>query len=285
VELELSGYTTPFDFGTFIGFLDSHCALEFVDLDIGFTEGSVWLAPVRKVPLVYLRHFSLTCSEAIDSKGLLSCITPPRGVRLEVFLTKPGPSPEFNSLLPSSLAAIRELLHPISTIKTQFTPPMLQLSGNSSFISLTALGRQPSIYSGISLFSTSAVQEFHVDIHPNTPTDNRLSWVLERLPALETLVIAETALPLGALRMLAREPVLCPSLKTIVFFNCDMQEGVIKELGDAIATRKDLFATRLYRVIIINSTAVLPNLQTIQRLRRLVPCVELRIDDKIPDLL
>jgi hypothetical protein len=284
VELKLTGYTSPFDFETFVTFLGSHLALELVDLDLRFAIGSVWRTPVRKVRLTRLRHLSIACPEAIDSKGLLSCIPLPRGTHLEVFFNKPGGYVNLTSLLPSYLKGMRKLLHPISTIKTRYTPPMLHLSGNNSVLSLNALGCQLALYSGISQYSTAAVREFHLNIHPRSFTDNRLLWVLERLPALEILAIIETAFPLGAPRMLARKPLLCPSLKTIAFFNCGIPEGVIKELGNAIATRRDSFATQLYRVVIIDSTAVLPNLKVIQRLMRSVPCVEVRADNELPDL-
>ena len=283
VELKLIGYTTPFDFGVFIKLLESHLALVFVDLDIRFTDGSVWDPPARKVSLPRLRHFSVSCSEAIDSKGLLSCITFPRGIDLEVLFTKPGICPEIDLFLPSRLNAMQELLYPISAIKTRKNPSMLQLFGNNSFFSLNALDRHTKLYPGIELFSTIDVRELHVDIHSSLPTDHRLSWVLERLPALEIFVISKTTFPLGALHILAAEPVLCPSLNTIIFFNCDMPEPVIEELGDVITQRYNAFGTRLYRVVIIYSTTAVPNLQVIQQLRKSVPCVEVRVDDKLPD--
>jgi len=284
VELKLIGYTSPFEFGTFIGFLDSHIALEFVDLDIQFTDGSVWTTPARKVALARLRHLSITCSESTDSKGLLSCVSLPRGVRLEVFSTKRRDCPGLSSFLPSPLNPIQELLNPITTVKSQFTPPVLHLTGKNSFFSFTALAGWGEVYPGITLFSITAVREFHLDIHPCTSTNNNLSWVLKRLPALETLVISETRIPPEVLSVLAAEPVLCPFLKTVAFFNCDMAEDVIKELGDVIAKRRDSLATRLYRVVIVNSTATPPNLKVIQQLRKSVPCVEVRVDDKLPDL-
>jgi len=284
VELKLIGYTSPFEFGTFIGFLGSHIALEFVDLDIQFTDGSVWTTPARKVAPAHLRHLSITCSESTDSKGLLSCMSLPRGVRLEVFSTKRRDCPGLSSFLPSPLNPIQELLHPIITVKSQFMPPVLHLTGDNSFFSFTGLSRREEIYPGVSIFSVTTVREFHMDIHPCTPTNDYLSWLLKRLPALETLAISETQIPPEVLSVLATEPVLCPSLKTVAFFNCDMAGGVIKELGDVIAKRRDLLATRLYRVVIVNSTATPPNLKVIQQLRKSVPCVEVRVDDKLPDL-
>ena len=279
VELKLIGYTTPFHPETFVRFLGSHLTLEFVELDIRFTDGPTL---ARKVSLPHLRHFSVTCSEAVDSKRLLAYITFPRGIRLKVLFTKPGDFPGFESLLPSSLSHIRELLHPISTVKTQWTPPMLQLSGNNSFLSLNALGRHPSPYSDISLFSTSNVHEFHVDIHPNVPTGDFLSRALEQLPALKILVVSRN-FPLRSLHILSAEPVLCPSLNTVAFFNCNMSEGLMKELGDVIIKRYDTFATRPYRVVIVNSTATPPNFRAIQQLRKSVPCVQVRVDDRLPD--
>jgi hypothetical protein len=279
VELKLIGYTTPFDLRTFVRFLGSHLTLEFVELGIRFTDSP---AVARKVSLPQLRHFSITCSEAVDSKRLLAYITFPRRIRLEVLLTKPGDFPGFESLLPSSLSHIQELLHPISTVKTQWAPPTLQLFGNNSFLSLNALGRHPSPCSDISLFSTSDVHEFHVDVHPNVPTDDFLSRALERLPALKILVVSRN-FPLRAIHILSAEPVLCPSLNTVAFFNCNMSEGLVKELGDIIIKRYDTFATRLYRVVIVNSTATMPNFRAIQQLRKSVPCVEVRVDDKLPD--
>ncbi|KAF9784702.1 hypothetical protein BJ322DRAFT_863274 [Thelephora terrestris] len=284
VKLGLIGYTTPLDLGALIGFLDSNLALEFVDLDIRFTDGSVSETPVRTVSLSRLRHLSLTCSKEIDSRGLLSSIIFPRGVHLEVLLTKLGDIAKFNSFLPSSLKQIRELLHPISIVKTQFTPPMLQLSGNNSFLSLSAVGRQSSFYSGIGLFVTANVREFHVDIHPSPPTDNRLSWVLERLPALEILVFSKTVFPPGTLDILAAEPVLCPSLHTVAFFDCDLPVEMVKELGDVITKRYKTFAIQPHRVVLVYNTTTPPKLQAIQQLRKSVSCVEVRVDDKLPDL-
>jgi hypothetical protein len=236
------------------------------------------------VSLSHLRHLSITCSEAIASRGLISSITFPRGVHLEILFTKPGEIPGFESLLPSSLDHLREFLHPISIVKSQFTPPMLQLSGKFSSLSLNASGRQTRFYSGLGLSPTANIREFHLDIHPHLPTHNRLSWLLAQLPALEILVISKTVPPPGTLHLLAAEPVLCPSLHTVAFFNCELPEGVIKELGEAITKRYDTFATRPYRVVFVNSTTPSPGFDAIQELRWSVPCVEVRVDDKLPDL-
>ena len=108
--------------------------------------------------------------------------------------------------------------------------------------------------------------------------------MLKGVPALETFAISRTTFPVGLLSALTEEPVLCPSLKTIAFFDCVMDSDVTKRLGEAIAKRGGLAAVRLYRVVIVSSTGSLPDLGSIQQLRRSVPCVEVRLDDKLPDL-
>ena len=100
-ELKLLGYANPFHFGTFLGLLDANPGLERVVLDIQFITGSVKIEPARKVVLPRLQVLSITCSKPIDSKGLLSCIPPTRGARVEVIASQLDQSAKFSSYLPS----------------------------------------------------------------------------------------------------------------------------------------------------------------------------------------
>ena len=127
-ELQLLGYTNPFHFGTFIRFLDSNRDLEHIVFDVRFITDSVETAPARAVPLAHLRHLSITCHKAIDSKGLLSGISFPRGgVRIEVIFVGSDQHADPRSFLPSPLTPIQDLLAPITTIKSQATPLELQV--------------------------------------------------------------------------------------------------------------------------------------------------------------
>ena len=284
VELKLTGYTIPFQFGTLLGLLDSNPNLELVVLDIKFVAGSVETTPARKVPLARLHHLSITCSEAVDSKGLLSCIHLPHGAHIDVVSTRLAPSAALHSFLPSPLTPILELLTPITTIKTQVTPRELHVSGNGSVFTLRSPGPARARLPELTLFPTTAVRELHTNIHPHKYSDPTLLLVLKGVPALETFAISRTTFPVGLLSALTEEPVLCPSLKTIAFFDCVMDSDVTKRLGEAIAKRGGLAAVRLYRVVIVSSTGSLPDLASIQQLRRSVPCVEVRLDDKLPNL-
>ena len=285
-ELSLLGYASPFDFGTFIGFLDSNLDLEYIVLDVQFITDSVETAPTRRVTLSRLQHLSITCSKAIDSKRLLSCISLPRGVSIEVISTKMDPSAELGSFLPSPPTPIRELLAPITVIKTQLTPRELHLSGSGSAFTFRSVENPLNAHREFVLFPTTLVRELYINIHPYTFTDVGLSKVMKRLPALEILAISEAAVfPVGLVSALTEEPVLCPVLRTIAFFDCDINPDVVKRLGEALTKRGDSTAARVYRVVIVNSAGTLLDRTSIQQLRRSVPCVEIRVDDKLPDLL
>jgi len=101
---------------------------------------------------------------------------------------------------------------------------------------------------------------------------------------LEALILSESRLPPGSLAALA-EGLLCPSLKTIAFFDCKVTEDVIKELQEVLAKRRDSTAARLYRVVIVNATRPLPEPQLIYRLRGFVPRVDVGVGDELPALL
>jgi hypothetical protein len=285
VELKLTGYTIPFQFNTFLGLLASNAGLELVVLDIQFVPGSVGATPAsRMVPLAHLRRLSITCSKPIDSRGLLSHMGLPRGVHIEVLFTQPAQSTELRSFLPSPLTPIWKLLAPITTIKTRNTPREIHYSGNSSELTLRSTEPTWRTPTELALFPTTAVREFYADLYPYQYVGSGVSHIFRCLPALETFAISKSVVPAGLFSALTEEPVLCPTLKTIAFFDCAVDSDIAKKLEKAIAKRGDLTAARLYRVVIVNSTGTLPDLASIQHLRRVVPCVEVRVDDKLPDL-
>jgi len=285
-ELKLLGYTNLFNFGAFIGFLRSNLNLELVVLDIQFVADSVKIPRGRAtIPLSRLQHLSITCSKAIDSKGLLSYISLPRGIRIEVISNLSDQSVMVDSFLPSPPTPIEKLLAPITTFKTRVTPRELRLFGNGSTFTFRSIQFTMGALWEWAKFPTTAAREFHTNVHPYTYSDIRLfKAVMGRLPALEILAVSQTEFPVGLLSALTEEPVLCPALKTIAFFDCKIGSNTVKQLGEAIAKRRDSTAARLHRVVIVNSTGTLLDVTSIRQLRESVPCVEVRVDDKLPDL-
>ena len=284
-ELKLLGYANPFDFRTFVGFLRSNLDLELVVLDIQFLADSVETRFAGKVPLSRLQHLSITRSKIIDSRGLLSCISLPRGVHVEVISTCREPDASRRSFPPSLLTPIHDLLTPITTIKSQLDPQELQVLGNGSSYTFRCAWAPLDVRTVFKRFPITPVRELHIDICRWEFDDKYLSDAIKVLPALEILAISGPAMfPVGLFSALTEEPVLCPALKTIAFLNCGISPGVVEKLGEALARRRDSTAARVYRVVIISSTATALDHTSVQQLRKSVPCVEIRVDDKLPDL-
>jgi len=284
-ELKLIGYTSSFHFGTLIGFLGSNLDLEFVVLDVQFLADSVETTPARKVALARLQRLFITCSKAIDSRGLLSCISLPRGVHLGIVSSQSTQPTNLASFLPSPPTPIQELLAPITTVKFQHSSGNVYLSGNTSVFSLSCPKSCWHFHNDFTSFPVTAVREFHTNSTTRPLDCGTLSYLLGQLPALEVLVLSKDPIKHGVLSVLAQRPVLCPALKTIAFFDCQMARNQVDELEAAVVQRRETTASRLYSVVIVtNNPMASLDLGVIHRLRKCVPHVEVRVDDKLPDL-
>ena len=280
VDLKLVGYTTPFQFRKFIEFLRTNRDLELIVLDIQFAE--VPRKPsARTVSLPRLRQLSFACVQAPDAQRLIKSISFPRDILLEVSASRENE--DFDLYMSQlSLALPKELFTPITTIKNQNEPGVIQIYGGGSCFTFRCSRSLLDACSGFSLFPTTAVREFHV----GTSSCNTLPTALSQLSGLETLVLVGVAsFPYNLLDFLAQEPVLCPSLKTLAFFDCNLDWRVVEHLERVVAKRKESTAAWLYRIVIVrNRTGPLPDQGFIHRLRGSVPRVDARIDDKLPDL-
>jgi hypothetical protein len=284
VELKLDGSTIPF--GKFLGILQSGLALEIVVLDLKFTKGSVPAAPRRKISLPRLRHLALTSDNATDTRGLLSCLSLPRGIHITVQGSHSAQRAGLASFLPSPPTHIQKLLTSVTAIKYWDNPRRLHLSNDNGTFHFHGPSHETStaVYEEFELFATDIVREFHLDLSLSHPT-NHLSRLLERLPALEILTISGNPLNFRTLSVLAEEPVLCPSLKTIAFFKFRTTRELIWELRNVLAKRERSIAARLHRVVIINDAFDLPDVISIRRLQESVLHVDVAVGDKLPDLL
>ena len=285
VELKLIDYTVPF--GAFIGFLQSNVALEVVISGLGIVRASVLTASGRRVSLPRLRRLILTCDDAIDTRGLLSCLSLPSGVNTEIHSSERDSYGDLASFLPYTPTPIQDLLAPITTMKYKHYPRQLHLSnaeGSFSFC-CDGWGISPTVYGEFGLFATGAVREFHLSfICEGEGTVDQLSWALKRLPALEALAISASPLRRKLLSVLTKKPVPCPSLKTIAFISDKVDWTVIKELGEMVKEREHSVATRLHRVVIANRRNF-PEGHTIRSLQKLVPRVDIIMGDELPNLL
>ena len=283
VELKLVNYAAPFHFGEFIRFLHSNPNLELVILDLGFSVTSALFYSKRKISLPRLQRLVFTCGNAADASTLLSWVSLPPTSHITIQGSQSNPRNDLASFLPSPPTRIQEMLAPITAIK-YCSSRWLHIFGEGQ-LSFQSSKYQSKICDGLDLFVTGAVREFHINTYSPDANGDYLSWPLRRLPVLEALVFSEIRLPLGSLFALAKEPPLCPSLKTIAFFDCVVTEAVITELERVLAKRRDSTAARLYRVVIVNATHALPKIQLIYQLRKFVPRVDVGIGNELPDLL
>jgi len=283
VELKLVDYTSPFHFGDFIEFLHSNQSLEVVILDLQFSEGSRRISPDRKASLPQLQRLVFTCGSATDARALLSWVSLRRGSHITIRGSQSNSSADLASFLPSPPTSIQELLTPITAIK-YYSSGWFHISGGDGKFSFQPSKPPPTVYDGFDLFTTGTAREFHITYALDS-SSTFLSWPLGRLPGLEALVLSRMRLPPGSLSALAKEDPLCPSLKTIAFFDCKVTEDVIKELEEVLAKRRDSTATRLYRVVIVNATHALPDYYSIRRLREFVSRVDAGVGDELPALL
>ena len=238
IELKLVGYRS-IPFKKFIEFLGSNGALETVVLDLGFVGAASPVAPEVKASLPRLRRLAFTCASAGDARGLLSCVTLPRGIHITIQASQSNPCVDLVSFLPHPPTPIRHLLGPITVVKDQATPWEVRLLSDNGRFSFRSPKTPSMPFGEFTLFATDTVREFHVNAHELVPGGGNLSWPLKRLPALEVLALSKMRLPRGSFSALAKEPVLCPPLKTLALFDCEMSTDVTREL-EGILTKREL---------------------------------------------
>ena len=283
VELELANY--KIHFAKFIGFLESNITLEIVILKLGFVKDSALTVPEGMASLPRLQHLDFTCDRAIDARWLFSCLSLPRGIKVKLAGSENVQGEKLPSFLPSPHTSIHELLTAITTIKFQRYDLHLFGNNGSFFFDRDPWTVEQSDYKEFDLFATGSVREFHLRPPEYEGVAYHLPRALKRLPALEALVISRATLPSGSLSALSSEPLLCRSLKTIALFNCDLSPDIITALEGIATKREHLTAARLYRVVIVNERCKFPEFDSIVRLRKLVPHVDLMVDDRLPCLL
>ena len=281
--MKLTGYKNQFRFDTFIGFLASNPNLEVATFDVQFVD-SVWGYPGRVISLSRLRQLLFAYAKPLDARRLLSSIKFPRGVHLELVYSGGNQFSLLQSSLPAALALIHEALTPITVVKLQSSPNELHLLGSTGLFSFRT-SHIAAWYPELRLFPTASVRELHVNNEPWPLASAFLDSLLTQVPALEALVVTNTkSWAPGIFDSLAGQPLLCPSLETIAFFNCTLTPQITRELGGVLAKRKGSEATWVYRVVIVSSVGTFPDHTLVQQLRQQVPCVDVRAANELPDL-
>ena len=236
VDLKLVDYKLPFQ--KFVGFLESNLNLEVVELSIEFS----------RIPALITRERGVINVE-VHQVDRNSCA--------------------LASFLPYPSTHIQDLLAPITTIKYLPSPGRLHLSGKNGSLSFHSRKSSQKPDEELDLFATGTVCEFHLPVKYR----DRLSWALGQLLALEALVISQGYPSPKFLSVLAKEPVLCPLLKTVAFLDCDMNYEAVFGLEEILVKREHSTAARLHQVVIVSSMRNLPNHHLISKLLSFIPRV------------
>jgi len=101
-------------------------------------------------------------------------------------------------------------------------------------------------------------------------------------PVLETLVLERETAVSSLLSALFWNPSSSPSLKTLAFLDCDLDDGVMEELTRFSSDRKKTTSAWLHRVVIVNSRGQLPHFTLIDKLGKRVSVVDVRIGSELP---
>ena len=156
-----------------------------------------------------------------------------------------------DSLLPSPLTPIHDLLTPVTIFRTRDESYGFQVFGNGSPFILNPPSHLVGLGAAFELFPVALVREIHLGIRHFNFCGEYVSYFIDFLPALEILAIYGAAVfPFELLSTLTEEPALCPVLKTIALFDCDTNPDAMEKLGEALTRRRDLAAVRVYRVVL-----------------------------------
>jgi hypothetical protein len=159
---------------------------------------------------------------------------------------------------------------------------MRLLGPNGSFSFKRTFGLETP-FTEFPLLPLSSIREFRIR---RTQEPNHLLDPIEfpplSFPALETLTIEYEVTASNMLSAFFSDPSSSPSLKTLAFLDCFLDEGFMEALTRFASNRKNTTSARLHRVVIVNSKGNVPSLASIDALRTHVPVVDVRIGKELP---
>ena len=127
------------------------------------------------------------------------------------------------------------------------------------------------------------VRVFRLIRQAKRPRINKMIFSSSSLLALETLVV-EHEVTLSHLFSEYFSDSPSPSLKTLAFLDCRLDEGFMDELARFAYNRKNATLARLNHVVIIDSSGILPGFMTsLDKLRKHVPTVDAQIGKRLPE--
>jgi len=286
-DLSLRNHDFKLHLDTFLDFLEGNRALERANLDVWFTPSSLQNLRVRDVIANRLQTLSISSADAEGGGALISRIALQKGATLEVTLD--GGARLSDVLTVAS--AVNHLPNSHSATFMEYHSDernIRQLGPNGTF-SFKCVSSPEDPLAELPLLHLTNVREFHlvrrflaVNLGESPDGLARITFPPPSLPALETLAIEREVHTPELFSALFSDPSASPSLKTIAFMDCELDEGFMGALTRYAADRKNTTSAPLHRVVIVNSKGTLPGVASIGALGAHVPVVDVRIGKKLP---
>jgi len=263
--------------------MEGNRALERASLDILFTPPSLQNLRGQDPFTNRLKTLSIS-SNAAGGSALISRIALQRGATLEVSCD--GGAKSSNILSVASGVAHLPNLHEATFMEYHLDYRSFRLVGPNGTFSFSLANGRRNPFSEFHLLHLTHVRAFHFvrrqvvrnpAENPGRPSRNK--FPPSSFPALEALAIEHEFRTQILLSALLSDPSTSPSLKTIAFLDCELDDGFLEALTQYASNRKNATSASLHRV---NSGGNLPRFTLIGALGEHVPVVDVRIGEKLP---
>ena len=281
----LSLITDRFDLhmDVLLDFLEANRALEHAKLSVLFTRPALRDSRRRVGIVNRLRCLSIWSVDAAWINALISRIPLHNGARLEIKLHVQNAG-LIEVLSGISATHLSNLQSPTST-ECRPDDRCVELLGPNGRFSFTGNPHQTAPFAEFSLFQLTNIKTFRLTrraLGPTMGAQARIAFPPLALPALETLAVEHELDVLHLLSALFADPSAFPSLKTMAFLDCHIDEACMEALTKSASDRKNTTSAQLYRIVIVSPGRKLPGVLSIDRLGEHVPVVDVRMGKKLP---
>ena len=289
-ELSLTNSRFSLHLDTLLDFLEANDSLESVELLIKFVEPSLRNSQRRAAIGNRLQRLYLRSWDPMGARALIANIPLQKGGCLDISIGGAGLKEVLSGIPTTHLLNL-----PSPTfMEYRFTSERIRLQGPNGIFSFSGTRSRGGPFADLidcPLISLANVREVRMTI------STYVIPPLSHLPAIETLVIQAKTSSLQSksfvipnhfiinishiLSALLSNPASSPSLKTLVFLNCDdLSEDFMKKLTQFASIRQNTSTSaRLCRVLIVHWEGRFPSVSSIQRLRNHVKIVDVRVGD------
>jgi len=286
-DLTLRNHRFDLHLDSFMDFLEANSALERATLDVWFAPASLQRLRDRDATANCLQFLSISSAGAVGGSALISRIALQRGATLEVTLCGGGAG--LSEVLPIVSAAHHQNIQSVTFMVYHSDERSIRLLGPDGTFSLTCALSPEDPFAEFPLLHLTNIRAFHLirrelvlNLGDSPDRLARMTFPPASLPALQMLAIEREVHTPHLFSALFSDPSASPSLITLAFMDCELDEGFMEALTRFAVARKNTPSASLNRVVVVNSKGILPGIASIDALGRHVPVVDVRIGKKLP---